>query len=76
MKWALMKIWATGWKIGVLEFDSRRRLGIFLFTTTPRMALGSAHPYIHWVPGAVTMGVKRPGREADHSLPPSAEVKE
>jgi hypothetical protein len=25
--------WATDWMIGVLAFDSRRGLGIFLFTT-------------------------------------------
>jgi hypothetical protein len=29
---------------------------------------------IQWVPGALSLGVKRPGREADHSPPPSAEV--
>jgi hypothetical protein len=28
------------------------------------------------VPGALSLGVKRPGREADHSPPSSAEVKE
>jgi hypothetical protein len=27
------------------------------------------------VPGALSLGVKRPGREADHSPPSSAEVK-
>jgi hypothetical protein len=31
---------------------------------------------IQWVPGALSLGVKRPGREADHSPPSSAEVKE
>jgi hypothetical protein len=31
---------------------------------------------IQWVPGALSLGVKRPGREADHSAPSSAEVKE
>jgi len=30
---------------------------------------------IQWVPGALSLGVKRPGREADHSPPPRAEVK-
>jgi hypothetical protein len=30
---------------------------------------------ILWVPGALSPGVKRPGREADHSPPTSAEVK-
>jgi hypothetical protein len=29
-----------------------------------------------WVPGALSLGVKRPGREADHSPPSSADVKE
>jgi hypothetical protein len=33
-------------------------------------------PPIQWVPGALSLGVKRPGREADHSPPSSAEVKE
>jgi hypothetical protein len=32
-------------------------------------------PPIQWVPGALSLGVKRPGREPDHSSPSSAEVK-
>jgi hypothetical protein len=39
------------------------------------MALGSTQPPIRWVPGPVSLGVKRPEREADHSPPSSAEVK-
>jgi hypothetical protein len=66
---------STGWTIGVLGFDSRRGLGIFLFTTVSRTALGPTQPPIQWVPGALFMGVKRPRREAHHSCPPSAEVK-
>jgi hypothetical protein len=66
----------TGWTIGVLGFDSRRGLGIFLFITASRMALRPTQPPIQWVPGALSLGVKRPGREADHSPPSSAEVKE
>jgi hypothetical protein len=68
--------WAMGWTIGVLGFDSRRGLGIFLFTTAPRTALGPSQPPIQWIPGALSLGVKRPGCEADSSPPPSAEVKE
>jgi hypothetical protein len=49
--------------------------GIFLFDAVSR-ALGPAQPPIKWVPGALSLGVKRPGREADHSSPSSAEVKE
>jgi hypothetical protein len=59
-----------GWTIGALGFDSRWGLGIFLFTTA-----SPPQPPIQWVPGALSLGVKRPGREADHSPPPSAEVK-
>jgi hypothetical protein len=39
-------------------------------------ALGPIHTPIQWVPGALSLGVKRPGREADHSPPSSAQVKE
>jgi hypothetical protein len=65
----------TGWTIGVLGFDSRRGLGIFLFTTASRTTLWPTQPPIQWVPGSLSLGVKRPGREADHLSPPSAEVK-
>jgi hypothetical protein len=51
-------------------------LGIFLFTTASKTALGPTQPPIQWVPGALSLGIERPGREADHSPPSSAEVKE
>jgi len=35
----------------------------------------STQPPNQWVPGAISLGVKRPGREADHSFPSSAAVK-
>jgi hypothetical protein len=54
--------------LGVLGFDSRRGLGIFLFITASRTALGPTQPPIQWVSGALSVGVKRSGREADHSL--------
>jgi hypothetical protein len=44
-------------------FESRPELGIFLSTTAPRPALGHTQPPIQWVPGALSMGVKRPGLE-------------
>jgi hypothetical protein len=40
------------------------------------MALGPTHPPIQWLAGALSLGVKLPGREADHSPPSSGEVKE
>jgi hypothetical protein len=65
-----------GWTIGVLVSDSRRGLGICLFTTASRKALGSTQPPIQWITGALSLKVKRPGRETDHSPPSSVEVKE
>jgi hypothetical protein len=65
-----------GWTIGVLGFDSRRELGIFLFTTMSRMALGPTQLPIQWVAGDLSLGVKRLGREADHSPSSNAMVKE
>jgi hypothetical protein len=50
-------------------------LGIILFTTAFRMVLGPSQPHIQWVSEALSLWVKQPGREADHSLPSSAEVK-
>jgi hypothetical protein len=64
------------WTIGVLGFDSWQGLGIFLFTTASRTALGPTQPLIEWVPGAPSLRVKWPGREADHSPPSISEVKE
>jgi hypothetical protein len=68
--------WAKDWAIGYLQFDSRRGLGIFRFTTASRTALGFSQPPIQRVPGALFLGVKQPGRDADHSPPSSAGVKE
>jgi hypothetical protein len=83
MAWCSVKKQRTGttlpllfYPIGVLEFHSRRRLGIPVFSTASGTALGSTQPPIQWVPGALSLGVKRPGREADHSPPSNAEVKE
>jgi hypothetical protein len=38
--------------------------------------MGPTQPPLQWVAGALSLGVKRPEREADHSPPSSAEVKE
>jgi hypothetical protein len=65
---------ATSWTIGVRGFASRQWLGIFLFSTASRRALGPTQPPIQWVP-RLSPGVKRQGREADNSPPPSAKVK-
>jgi len=61
--------------IGVVGLDSWWGLRIS-YTTVLRMALGPTQPPIQWVPGALYLGVKQPGYEADHSPQSSAEVKE
>jgi hypothetical protein len=61
--------------IGVLGLDFRRGLGIFLFTTVSRTALGPTKHPIKWVIWALSLGVVRLEREADHPPPSSAEVK-
>jgi hypothetical protein len=45
--------------------------GNFLFTTESRTSLGSTQPPIQWVPGALSVGIKCLGREADHLHPSS-----
>jgi hypothetical protein len=60
--------WATGWTIGVLGFDFRWGLGDILFTTASRTALELTLPPIPWVPVALSVRVKRPGREATTHL--------
>jgi hypothetical protein len=64
---------ALGYELDDRGFESR--LGIFLFTTASSPALGPTQPLIQWVSGVLSLAVKRPGRESDHSPPSSAEVK-
>jgi hypothetical protein len=54
--------------LNCLGLHSWRGLGIFLFATMSRTALEPTQPPIQWVPGALSLGVKLPGREADTSI--------
>jgi hypothetical protein len=56
---SVVQRWATGWMIG--GFESRQGLGIFFPTTASRTALEPTQLLIQWVPGALSLGVKRPG---------------
>jgi len=51
-------------------FGSRQGLEFYLLPTASRPPLGLTKPPIQWVPGALSPGIKRSGREADH-LPKS-----
>jgi hypothetical protein len=46
-----------------------------IISDSPTPALGSTQPPIQWLSGALSPGVKRTGREADHSPPTTVEVK-
>jgi hypothetical protein len=47
----------------------------FPFSTAPRPAMEPTLPPVQWVAGVLFPGVKRLGRDADHSTPSNAEVK-
>jgi hypothetical protein len=77
--------WDPGWRSRYSDWlragrtrdgsSSPGRVKKFLFSTSFRPGMGPTQPPIQWVPGALFSGVKRPGREADHSAPTTAEVK-
>jgi hypothetical protein len=46
----------------------------FLLSLSSKPVLGPTQFPSQEVPGALSPGVKRPGRKVDHSLPTSAEV--
>jgi len=58
----------------MVQFPAGAVIEFFHFVTEFRPALGLTQPCFHWVVGPLTLGVKRPRGEADHSLPSSAEV--
>jgi hypothetical protein len=75
----------TGVKNGAVIAQSVWRLGSGLDDRGSRVRFpaGARNIYLHYrvqngsaVAGALSLGVKWPGREADHSPPSSAEVKE
>jgi hypothetical protein len=66
---------ALGYGLDHRGFESRQGLGLFLLTSASRPSLGSTQHPIQWVTGALSLGIKRLGREAHHSHPSSAEVK-
>jgi hypothetical protein len=55
--------------------SSPSRVKNCLFSTSFRPVLGPRQPSFQWVTGSLSTGVKRPGCEANHSPPTSAEVK-
>jgi hypothetical protein len=56
-------------------FESRQGLGIFLFTTASSLELGPTQSPFQCAPGDLSLGIKRPGCEADYSALSSADFK-
>jgi hypothetical protein len=56
-------------------FDSRQRQDILLLCAAFRLPLGPIQPSLQFVLASLSSGVKRLGREAGHSFPPSAHIR-
>jgi hypothetical protein len=67
----LLSRYNDGLRAGRPMFDSRQGQEIFLFSTASMPALGPTQPPIPWVPGDLSPGIERPGREAKYSPPSS-----
>jgi hypothetical protein len=67
---------ATGYGLGDrgCQSSSPGRVKNFFLSTSSRPVLGHTQPPSQCIPGALSLGVKRPGRESDHSPPPSVEI--
>jgi hypothetical protein len=78
-----MHIWRPGYinwysdglRTGGTGFDSQQIQEILLYSVSSRSALRPTQPPVQWKTQALSSGVKRPGREADHLPPSSLEVK-
>jgi hypothetical protein len=68
-EWSVKRL-STRWTTGGTS-SSSDKVKNFHFSIQSRPALGSTQ----WVPWALSPGVKRQGRDADHLPPTSAEVK-
>jgi hypothetical protein len=66
---------ATGYGLHDRGVGVRVPVILRISSMSSRPILGSTQPPIERVPGALSSGVKLPGREADHSPPATAEVK-
>jgi hypothetical protein len=62
------------WIVEGLDFDSPQGQNIYLFSIASRLVLEPTRFRIQWLPGTLSLEAKRPGREAEHSPPTSAEV--
>jgi hypothetical protein len=64
-----------GYGLGSWDSIPGRSKRFFLYSTVSRPALEPTQPPVQWVLQALVPKIKQPGREADHSPPPAAEIK-
>jgi len=50
------------------SFLGKGKAFFFIFPRTSISALGPTHLIVEWVPVALSLGVKRPGREVNHFI--------
>jgi hypothetical protein len=67
--------YSDGLWAGRTGFHSRQEQHILLYSAASRQTLGPNQPPIQWVPETISPRVKRQRRDAHHSPPSSAEVK-
>ena len=67
---AVSRLWARCYGIWILEGTRD-----FYFSKISRLTVGFTQLPVHWVSGVIFVGIKQVGREADHSSPSTAEVK-
>lgn len=60
--------------VGIATATVQTTCCVFLSSAEPILVLGPSQPPIQWVPRAL-FKIKRPGREANHTHPTSAEAK-
>jgi hypothetical protein len=67
----------TRLRAGRAGFDSwqGQLRDVFNFAIASRPDLGPTQRPNEWIQAALSLGIKRPGRQADHSPPSSAEIK-
>jgi hypothetical protein len=72
---AQCSVWLRTGRPGDRGFYRRQRQETFPLTSVSRPARRPTQPPVQWVPGVLSRGKARPGRDADHSPPSSAEFR-
>jgi hypothetical protein len=67
--------WSMGWTTNELGFNSRQERDISVLSTESRPILGFTQFSIRYVPGALSPGMKWPGRNSNNTPPSSGNIK-